>query len=135
MSDVRWRLWAYSAIVRGRKLLKKGGWAALVETLPPMPAPRPPERQPGREDPSDGEIDRIADICARAARTLPLDSRCLERSYATCVTLRKAGIAATMRIGVSRRPPMLFHAWTQVGDQVINEPRPVQAEYLVVHEV
>lgn len=113
-------LQALVALVRGRKLLKTGGWPALVDALPPRPAELSP---PG------ADIGSIADLCNRAARRLPLATACLERSYAACSVLRRHGVPATFCVGVSRNPPMRFHAWVEVDGQVVNDSQPIHSIY------
>lgn len=111
---------AYASLVKGRRLLKSGGWRALVDALPPRPT----------GDLPDGvDVGSIADACARAARRLPIETRCLERSYATCCVLRRNGVPSVLCVGVSRFPPMRFHAWVEVDGRVLNEADPVHDIY------
>jgi hypothetical protein len=114
---------AYPELVRGRRLAKRGGWRALVSALPPRPTG-------GR--PADVDVHALAAGCARAARRLPLDTACLERSYATCSVLRRHGIGSVLAVGVSRSAPMRFHAWVEVDDEVLNESQPIHRLYRVL---
>jgi hypothetical protein len=114
---------AYTALVKGKRLLAAGGWPAMVEALPPKP-----------DGPAPGGLDiaSIADACARAARRLPVGTACLERSYATCTLLRRQGVPSLFCVGVSRFPPMRFHAWVEVDGQVLNEPQPIHEIYRTI---
>lgn len=111
---------AYAALMKGKHLLAAGGWPAMVEALPPKP-----------DGPTPAAVDvvAVADACARAARRLPLGTACLERSYATCTILRRQGVPSLFCVGVSRFPPMRFHAWVEVDGQVLNEPQPIHEIY------
>ncbi|HEY6738571.1 MAG TPA: lasso peptide biosynthesis B2 protein [Actinopolymorphaceae bacterium] len=117
MNGVSFR--AYAALVQGRRLLKSGGWKALVAALPPMPS----------TESTGVDVRSIAAVCERAARRLPLGTACLERSYATCSVLRRHGVPSRLCVGVSKFPPMRFHAWVEVGEEVLNEPLPVHDIY------
>lgn len=116
-------LGAYPALVRGRRLVQRGGWRALVGALPPRPSGPVPDGV---------DVHGLAAECARAARRLPLDTACLERSYATCSVLRRHGVPSTMAVGVSRSAPMRFHAWVEVDDEVLNESQPIHRLYRVL---
>jgi Transglutaminase-like superfamily len=111
------------ALIRGRRLLRSGGWRALIDALPPKPT---------GQAPAAADIRAIGDECARAARLLPVATQCLERSYATCSILRRRGAPALFCVGLSRRPPMRFHAWVEVDEQVVNDGQWVRTSYQVL---
>jgi Transglutaminase-like superfamily len=123
-------VYAYLALIRGRALLKSRGWYALVNGLPPQPVERRPP-DPGARPPGSG-VQAIAATCAKAARLLPLRTQCLERSYGTCATLRRHGIPASLCVGVSRFPPMRFHAWVETDGQVVNDSPELQDRYRII---
>lgn len=118
-------MYPYLTLVRGWVLLKSGGWSALVNSLPPQSESARPGGQAGR-------VAAIGAECARAARLLPLRTRCLERSYGTCATLRRHGIPAVICVGVSRYPPMRFHAWVETDGRVVNDSPDLPGQYTVI---
>jgi hypothetical protein len=129
----RFPVYPYIALIRSRQLLKSGGWRALIDALPPKPSEK---SSPGSAATSEGAIDpgvqAIADRCARAARQLPLRTMCLERSFGTCSTLRRYGMPALFCVGVSRNPPMRFHAWVEMDGQVLNDAQSVRNDFRIM---
>ncbi|GAB3407595.1 hypothetical protein GCM10027569_19670 [Flindersiella endophytica] len=115
---------AYTALMKGKRLLAAGGWPAMVEALPPKPD--------GPAALDFANVRSVADACARAARRLPVGTACLERSYATCTLLRRQGVPSLFCVGVSRFPPMRFHAWVEVDGQVLNEAQPIHEIYRTI---
>ncbi|MBK8482337.1 MAG: lasso peptide biosynthesis B2 protein [Proteobacteria bacterium] len=69
--------------------------------------------------------DRVAAIVRavdRAARALPGASSCLARALVAQRLLRRAGVAAELRIGVARdgsRAGLAAHAWVVDGERVL----------------
>lgn len=65
-----------------------------------------------------------------ASRYCPGGSNCLVRSVALYGSLRRAGVAADVRIGVARTPPRLeAHAWVEIGGAPVNDGADVAARY------
>jgi hypothetical protein len=58
----------------------------------------------------------------------PTTVRCLQRSAATAILLRRHGIPAEMVIGVQMLP-LKSHAWVEVGGRVVNDKPHVQHLY------
>ena len=60
---------------------------------------------------------------SRAANLLPWKSKCLSRSIAAFVMLRRRGIPAVMFVGVKslEDSSLLAHAWVHTGREVIDE--------------
>nr|MDT0663184.1 lasso peptide biosynthesis B2 protein [Micromonospora sp. DSM 115978] len=117
-------LYPYLALVRGRALLRSGGLGTLVKALPPQPG--------GQRAGTPDRVAAAAAECARAARLLPLRTRCLERSYGACATLRRRGVSAVLCVGVTRCPPMRFHAWVETDGQVVNDSPDLPDRYRVI---
>ena len=97
---------ALITLLQAKFLLLRGGWPVLVKRLPPLPD--------GCKNTSTHHVDQILQYCETAARLLPVKTECLERSFMTCSVLRRSGVFARLCVGVSRVPPIRFHAWTQV---------------------
>lgn len=83
-----------------------GGAVAAAPTLPPA-----------------GRIDTALSVARRLERVaahLPWRTTCLVRAIGGALLLRRRGIAATIRFGVSRAGGELSaHAWLLVGDTII----------------
>lgn len=76
------------------------------------------------------EAKGVGALVNRAAAQPAPAVTCLTRSLTAQYLLRRRGIRAELRIGVrpnddpvvsGRAEPMLFHAWVEVGDVVIND--------------
>ncbi len=63
---------------------------------------------------------KIAKAFDASERLLPSNNKCLRRSLAMAAYLAHRGIAANLVIAVKMRP-FAAHAWTQVGDIIIND--------------
>jgi hypothetical protein len=76
---------------------------------------------PGPEHADD--INLVKFSVSRAANVLPSQSRCLSRSIAELIMLRRRGIPAVMYMGVksSEHSSLHAHAWVLTGRQVTNE--------------
>lgn len=59
------------------------------------------------------------------------DVRCLQRSAATTILLRKAGLSAEMVIGV-QLSPFRSHAWVELGRQIVNDKPYTSSMYTVM---
>jgi hypothetical protein len=73
----------------------------------------------------DGSADKDAEAMARTvdavARRLPVRSKCLPRSLALWTMLRRAGIDATLRIGMRTDGSAEAHAWVEHAGCAIGE--------------
>jgi hypothetical protein len=58
----------------------------------------------------------------------PTTVRCLQRSAATAILLRRHGIQSEMVIGIQLMP-MKSHAWVEVGGRVVNDKPHIQELY------
>jgi len=92
----------------------------LGRVLARMPAPRPGVSPDGRSR----IAWRQARLVYRAARYLPFEVTCLQRSVALCWWLRVRGINADLRLGVQKAAARRIqaHAWVEVDNEVIGEP-------------
>jgi hypothetical protein len=57
--------------------------------------------------------------------------RCLQRSAATVLLLRKAGAAAELVIGVQQWP-LRAHAWVEIGGTVVNDRPHITEAFAVI---
>ena len=108
---------AFVAIVLGTLLLKKP-----LSRLIARPSPH-------------GAVDirhasQIAVVVDSVIRRAPLAINCLDRSVLLLLTLRRAGLAGELRIGVRRTGSRLeAHAWIEHGSRVLNDSAEVQSIY------
>jgi hypothetical protein len=72
-----------------------------------------------------GELCKAMDV---ASVFFPTTVRCLQRSAATAILLRRHGIPAEMVIGV-QLVPLKSHAWVEVDGRVINDKPHIQHLY------
>lgn len=100
-------------VVRAQRIARTGdeGWIRLTDTIPR-------EACGNRLPHPDRSLTRIS---VAAVRWSPVGAKCLERSYGICYALRKTGVAASLVVGVSHRPPISFHAWVEVNSEVVND--------------
>ena len=74
--------------------------------------------------------ERVGDVFGRVARHAMLAPNCLHRALALQRMLRRRGVAATLRIGIGRRPHFLpGHAWVDVDGRVVNDREEVVTRY------
>ena len=64
--------------------------------------------------------EEVLDDVASGLAIYPRQAQCLQRSAVATCLLRSRGHSAHMVIGCQRHP-FLVHAWTEVGDQVVND--------------
>jgi hypothetical protein len=70
-----------------------------------------------------GETASVETLCHAmdiACAFYPKRIRCLQRSAATVILLRRRGVLARMVIG-AQVLPLKAHAWVEVADQVVND--------------
>jgi hypothetical protein len=110
--------WAWLCTVRfGVTLL---GPMRINRLLPPAPA-----RDARRDD-----FPRAAGWLGVAARYVPGGASCLVRSLALLALLRRAGVAAELRIGIGNtRPGLEAHAWVEVDGRPVNDAADVATRY------
>jgi hypothetical protein len=73
---------------------------------------------------------QIAGVVDSVVRHAPLPINCLDRSLLLLLTLRRAGLAGELRIGVRRTGSRLeAHAWIEHGSRVLNDSAEVQSIY------
>jgi hypothetical protein len=75
--------------------------------------------------PDAGELCKAMDI---VSVFFPTTVRCLQRSAATAILLRRHGIPAEMVIGV-QMVPLKSHAWVEVAGCVVNDKPHIQELY------
>ena len=70
-----------------------------------------------------GDITLVSASLSRAANILPWESRCLSRSLAAFIMLRRRGIPAVLVFGVksSANSSLQAHAWVEAFQQKIGE--------------
>ncbi|MGH9686894.1 MAG: lasso peptide biosynthesis B2 protein [Candidatus Acidiferrales bacterium] len=137
------RFWRLSGYARARVLEAAGGllltriclsvagfrrWKAAIEWLTPdSAAPGSPATQPEME--FAGVMDRWE---AAAARHLPMNANCLERSLTLWWLLRRRGIAAELCIGGRKeRGQFEAHAWVEVGGVIVSDKNGGRGEFEV----
>src|SRR5260370_10518893 len=82
----------------------------------------------------DGNSDAVERVCAavdRAAIYYLKHALCLQRSAVAACLLRSHGVPAQMVIAC-RKIPFKGHAWVEVGGEVVNDNKKVQAFYHIV---
>lgn len=114
---------ALITLARVKLLLHLGGWPLLIRRLPAIPTRLSSERTD----------ERIVDVCGIATRLFPFTTECLERSFMTCAMLRWNGFPAELHIGVSKVPPLRFHAWTALSGQVMNDSQSIVDLYRILY--
>ena len=73
---------------------------------------------------------QMASVVDGVMRRAPLPINCLDRSLLLLLTLRRAGLAGELRIGVRRTGSRLeAHAWIEHGSRVLNDSAEVQSIY------
>lgn len=78
-----------------------------------------------------GQAAEIGAVFQRVARRHPLAHTCMHRALALQRVLARRGIAATLRIGLGRRPQLLpGHAWLEVDGMIVNDDPEVVARYI-----
>ncbi len=94
----------------------------------------PPRQRPGaarrRLDDGPAAAREAARLVRAAARFSPLPSSCLTRSIVLWRLLRRRGVGAEIRIGVSREASALAaHAWIEVDGEPVSDAADVSARY------
>ncbi|ACZ42063.1 hypothetical protein Tter_1154 [Thermobaculum terrenum ATCC BAA-798] len=118
---------AFLLLIRAKLLVKSGSWMTFRDYLP---KPASPSQQHGS-----AYVEHITRICNIAARLLPARTECLERSFVVCSMLRRRGISSDLCIGATRVPPLLFHAWVEVDDRVVNDTPLLKQGFLVIYRL
>jgi hypothetical protein len=80
-------------------------------------------------------IERPAEVCDAveiACTWYPKQVRCLQRSFATTILLRRAGVAAKF-VAAAQKLPFEAHAWVEIGEEVIND-KPEYVNRFIVFE-
>jgi len=73
---------------------------------------------------------RIRKLVWVASRHLPLDASCLRQSLLIWwLLLRRALLAAELRIGAGNREEFLAHAWVELEGRLVNESPDVTERY------
>ena len=86
---------------------------------------------PAANHPNRGEAASITAVFQRVARATPLAHTCMHRALALQRVLARRGIAATLRIGLGRKPQLLpGHAWLEVDGTIVNDDPEVVARYV-----
>lgn len=94
------RCWCVTHLVM--LVLRCGGFP-MVSALVPPPRSRGVQL---------GELQRILRLCRWAWRW-SLRTECLVRSIVLCRMLRLYGFPASLCVGTSKSPPLIFHAWVE----------------------
>ena len=75
--------------------------------------------------------DCLSSIFRRVAGARLFGHTCMHRSLALQRVLARRGIAATLRIGLGRRPALFpGHAWLEVDGAIVNDDPEVVARYV-----
>lgn len=81
---------------------------------------------PSRARPDPETVERVGQAVSRAARRIP-GATCLTQALAAELLLRRRGVEALLRIGVSREKgeELKAHAWVESGGRVVvgGDPR------------
>src|SRR5262249_11647122 len=87
-----------------------------------------------RSDDIKNDIKLIDLSLSRAANAFPWNTRCLSRSIAQLIMLRRRGIPAVLFAGVkaAEDSSLLAHAWVHAGDGVMDADQTKNAEYTVL---
>ncbi len=115
---------AFSLLIRAKLITKSGSWEAFQDQIPKVVSTSYKH--------SSECVEYITRVCNIAARLLPTRTECLERSLTVCSMLRRKGINSDLCIGMTRVPPLMFHAWVEVDDQVVNDTPLIKQSFLVI---
>jgi hypothetical protein len=110
----------YLLLIRMSVLLRRGDMEALHASVRSQ---RVLKSTIDREDAV--ELCRAMDV---ASVFFPTTVRCLQRSAATAILLRRHGIQSEMVIGIQLMP-LKSHAWVEVGGRVVNDKPHIQELY------
>jgi Transglutaminase-like superfamily len=108
--------WCGILLVAARAHLKVRGFARSLRIVrQPLPFILPDAAI------DDAELRTVATQVATAAAFFPGRARCLEQALVLCYCLRRAGVAAEVRLGVQ---PYKFraHAWVEYQGRAVAEP-------------
>ncbi|HKZ80591.1 MAG TPA: lasso peptide biosynthesis B2 protein [Pyrinomonadaceae bacterium] len=107
-------------------MLKVGGFRALHRVVKHWPIANKKDLIPEAVQQTSKAVDR-------AATYYPKHALCLQRSAVAACLLRSHGVPAQMVIAC-RKIPFKGHAWVEVGGEVVNDNKKVQAFYHSVLE-
>ncbi|MEO8697541.1 MAG: lasso peptide biosynthesis B2 protein [Acidimicrobiales bacterium] len=107
----------FRAIVKFEGLRTAASAATRIAAAPRAPQLR---RAPGADEVA-GTAEAIARTVDAVARRLPVRSRCLPRSLALWTMLQRAGIDATLRIGLRTDGSAEAHAWVEHRGSALGE--------------
>ena len=108
----------FRAIVRFEGLRTAAAAATRIAAAPPRASQR---RRTRRAHEVAGTAEAIARTVDAVARRLPVRSRCLPRSLALWTMLQRAGIDATLRIGMRTDGSAEAHAWVEHDGSALGE--------------
>jgi hypothetical protein len=118
-----------AAYARVRRLLRRGGVPAVVESLRTVPPSESVRPRTTRETELAGR--RLGQAVVRVLGLLPSDSRCLMSSLVLTRLLATRGIPSALVIGVASEPPFAAHAWVESGDVPLLPPHEPEYAQLV----
>lgn len=93
----------------------------LVRAMEPPARPTGASGDAGDALARAGSADRIGRAVHRAARLVPRQTPCLERSMATWLLLSSEGVPARVRIGVSTTGRLTAHSWVETDSGPVGE--------------
>ncbi len=83
--------------------------------------------------PSADTLHRWVTATTRVQAYSPCPGNCLSRSLALWWMLRRAGVDATLQLGVSLAGRFAAHAWVEANGQVLNDTQDVTTRYTPMH--
>ncbi len=83
--------------------------------------------------PHTDSLDRWVTATTRVQAYSPLPGNCLSRSLALWWMVRRAGVDATLQLGVSLAGRFAAHAWVEANGQVLNDTQDVTTRYAPMH--
>ena len=95
----------------------------LLHLLPATPRP------PARPEDATSYALRVGRLVQIAGRHLPVDGSCLRQSLLVWWLLRRRGMPAELRIGVSKRDTFAAHAWVDLDGRPINDSADVAERF------
>jgi hypothetical protein len=87
-----------------------------------------------RRTPDAETIQKVVDAVDIAACFYVRRVRCLHRSFATVLLMRKNGVDAELIIA-TRPLPFLSHAWVEVNGEIVNDRKGYQRKLIVLERI
>lgn len=106
------------------RIVRLQRWQWLLDSMPGKG-----QATPGSHDPLQ-KAQAVARMVRAAARRLPFQPNCLERSVVLACLLERRGIPASVRMGSQLTGKQLqAHAWVECAGQILNDVDDIHLQY------